>query len=323
MKRVKVKDAIGKELAHDVIKYGSKTKKVLFERGHEVKEEDIEELKNTGNYFVFISEEEEKGVHENEAAVRMAKASIGENATYTNPRKGRVRILSEIPGLLKVKQEIIKKINLKNNFIFALAGNEIGVSKREEIASAKIDPLIIKETQMKEVEKILRKNEPVIEVEPIKVKTVGVIITGTEIYQGKVEDAFEPKLKEKLSKYNLKISNSSILPDDKEKIKNKILEFKENHDLILVTGGMAVDSQDVTPSAIKDTGAKIIAHNVPIFPGNMVMIGEFKNSMVLGLPACVIPDEKTSFDIILPKVLAKEKLTKEKIANLGKNGLLK
>ncbi len=322
MKRVRTKEAIGKKLAHDVIKYGPGTKKVLFERGHEIKEEDIEKLKNSGNYFVFVSEEDDKDIHENEAASKMAKASIGKNLTFENPKKGRVRILSQISGLLKVKQNIIEKINKKEPFIFALAGNEIGVGKREEVASAKIGPLVIEENQMREVEEILEENEPVIKVKPPKVRNIGVIITGTEVYEGKVEDEFEPKLKEKLSRYDLDISNSSILPDDKEKIKNKILEFKENHELILVTGGMAVDSEDVTPSAIEEAGAKIIARNVPIFPGNMLMIGEFENSMILGLPACVLPDQKTSFDIILPKVLAKEKISTEDIAKLGNDGLL-
>ncbi len=322
MKKAKINEAIGKKLAHDVIKYGPGTKKVLFERGHEVKEEDVEELKNSGNYFVFVSEGEEKGVHENEAAVRMAKASIGENLTFENPKKGRVRILSQTPGLLKVKQNIIKKINLKDPFIFALGGNEIGVRKREEVASAKIGPLVIEEKQMREIEEILENNSPVIEVIPPKIRDIGLIITGTEIYEGRVEDAFEPTLEEKLSTYNLNISNTSILPDDKNKIKEKILEFKENHELILVTGGMAVDSEDVTPSAIKESGAKIIARNVPVFPGNMLMIGKLEDSIILGLPACVLPDQKTSFDIILPKILAKEKIRKENIAKLGKDGLL-
>ncbi len=323
MRRVKIKNAAGKKLAHDIIKYGTSTKKVLFKRGHKIKEGDIKKLKNSGNYFVFVSEGEEKGVHENEAAVRMVKASIGKNLTFENPSKGRVRILSETPGLLKVKQKIIKKINLKEPSIFALAGDKIGVKKREEVASAKVGPLVIEENKMREIEEILEKNKPVIKVKPPKVEKIGVIITGTEIYDGKVEDQFEPTLKEKLTAYNLNISKSIILPDKKVEIRDKILEFKENHDLILVTGGMAVDSEDVTPSAIKEAGTKIIARNVPIFPGNMLMIGKLEKSMILGLPACVLPDERTSFDTILPRILAKEKITKEDIANLGSEGLIK
>lgn len=323
MKKVEISDSVGKKLAHDVIEYGPKQKRVLFERGHQIQESDIEKMKDSGNYFVFISEGKEEGVHEDEAASRMAEASVGKNLTVLRPRKGRVRILSEVPGLLKAKTEVIKEVNLTEPFIFAFKGNNAGVRKREEVASAKIAPLVTEENKVKEIEELLERNKPVLEVVPPKVTKIGLIITGTEIYEGRIEDAFEPTLKEKLNKYGLEITKSTILPDEENKIKNKILEFHEKkYDLILVTGGMAVDSKDVTPSAIKKTGAEIISRGIPIFPGNMLMISKLGNSYILGLPACVLPDEKTSFDFILPRVLTKEKLTKEDIAGLGDGGLL-
>lgn len=323
MRKVELENAVGKKLAHDIIEYGPNKKRVLFKRGYEFKKSDLEKMRDTGNYFVYVTKGEEKGVHEDEAATRMAKATSGENLFILNPTKSRVRVLAKKPGLLKTKTSVIKKVNMKEPFIIASKNNNKGVRKKEEVASLKIAPLVVKEGQMKDIENILEQNKPVIEVVPPKAKKIGLIITGTEVYEGRIEDAFEPTLKEKLDAYNLDITKSIILPDDKSEIKEKIREFTEkSFDLIFVTGGMAVDSDDVTPDAIKETGADIISRSTPIFPGNMLMTARLENSIILGTPACVLPDKETSLDTILPMALAKENLTKENIAELSNGGLL-
>jgi len=320
MKKVKVEDAIGEPLAHDVVRYGPGIKTVLFKRGHVVRAEDVEQLKDAGNYFVYVGEEEEE-VHEDEAAVRMARAAMGKNLSYKGPDKGSIKLVAEKPGLLKVKVGVIKQVNLIDDFIFVTRVNNTGVKKGAVVGAAKIVPLTVDETRMRKVEEILEKNKPVLQVIPPKIKKVGVIVTGTEVYEGRIKDAFVPVLKEKLGDYGLDVHESTILPDDEEKIKEKILAFKKKgHELILVAGGMAVDSGDLTPTAIKNTGADVVSRGAPTFPGAMIMLAYLEGVPILGLPACVIPDKRTSFDRILPRVLAKEKITREEIAELGHGG---
>lgn len=323
MKQMKVEDSVGKPLAHDVIEYGPGKKRVLFERGHIIKSKDIDKLKGTGNYQVNISEEGETSVHEEEAAIRIAQASAGENVSVTDPQKGRVRLTAEKPGMLNLTQEVIKKINLMENLVLATKENKTGVKKSEEIASTKIVPLAIREEKMNEAERVLKENNPAIEVISPKIEKIGAIITGTEVYEGRIEDEFEAILRSKLDDYELALNEVVILPDDKDEIREKIFEFGEKGlDLILVTGGMAVDTKDVTSDAIRETGAKILPRGTPIFPGNMLMIGELDDTVILGVPACVLPDEKTSLDTVLPRILAKEKLTEEDISELSIGGLL-
>lgn len=317
---MKVEDAIGEPLAHDVVRYGPGVKIVLFKRGHVVRAEDVEQLKDTGNYFVYIGGEEE-GVHEDEAAIRMARAAMGENLSQKGPDKGSIRLTAEKPGLLKVKVDVIKQVNLIDDFIFVTRVNNTGVKKGAVVGAAKIVPLTVDEGRMRKVEEILEKNKPVLQVISPKIKKVGAIVTGTEVYEGRIKDAFVPVLKEKLGDYGLDVHESTILPDDEEKIKEKIFEFKEKgHELILVAGGMAVDSGDLTPTAIKDTGADVVSRGAPTFPGAMIMLAYLDGVPILGLPACVLPDKRTSFDRILPRVLAKEKITREEIAELGHGG---
>lgn len=320
MKKVKVEDAIGEPLAHDVVRYGPGIKTVLFKRGHVVRVEDIEQLKDAGNYFVYVGGEEE-GVHEDEAAIRMARAAMGENLSQKGPDKGSITLIAEKPGLLKVKVDVIKQVNLIDDFTFVTRVNNTGVKKGAVVGAAKIVPLTVDENRMRKVEEILEKNKPVFQVISPKINKVGVIVTGTEVYDGRIKDAFVPVLKEKLGEYGLDVHESTILPDDEEKIKEKILEFKEKgHELILVAGGMAVDSGDLTPTAIKNTGADVVSRGAPTFPGAMIMLAYLDGVPILGLPACVLPDKRTSFDRILPRVLAKEKITREEIAELGHGG---
>ncbi len=323
MKRVRAEDAVGGLLAHDVVRYGPELKAVLFKRGHVVRSEDVEKLKDTGNYFIYVAEGKEEEVHEDEAALRMARALVGENISHTRPDKGRVTILAETPGLLKVKTDVVKQINLINDFIFATRADNIGVRKRQVVGAVKIVPLTVEEDRMKRVEEILRGNRPILRVVPPKIEKIAVVVVGTEVYEGRIKDAFVPILRKKLEEYGLCIRESVVLPDDREKISEEILELKRRgHELILVTGGMAVDAEDVTPAAVKNAGAEVVSHGAPTFPGPMIMLGYLDGVPILGVPAAAIPFERTSLDRILPRVLAGEKMTKESIAELGPGGLL-
>lgn len=323
MKKVKVEDSVGKRLAHDVVQYGPKLKAVQFKRGHVVGPDDVERLKDSGNYEVYVEEGEAAEVHEDEAALRMAAACGGENVTHSRPNKGKVNILAQNPGLLKVNSEAVRQVNMLEGFVMATRPNGSGVRKGQLLASVKIVPLSVDEGRMREAERILSEGRPVVNVVRPAVKSVGVIITGTEVHEERVKDAFLPKLQKKLGDFGVEVSESTVIPDDAGKIKKAIEDFRAGgKELILVCGGMAVDAGDVTSSAIKSTGAEVVFRGVPVFPGAMVMLAYLRGIPVMGLPACVIPDERTAFDKFLPKLLAKEKVGKEEAAELGHGGLL-
>jgi len=323
VKKVKVEDAVGKPLAHDTVRFAPGVKNVLFKRGHVVTAADVERLKNTGDYFVYVTEGKEEGVHEDEAALRMARASAGKNVFGAKPNQGKVNLLAKAPGLLKVKADVIKRINLINDFVFSTRLNNTAVRKGGLVGSVKIVPLMVAEGRMRRVEGTLKRNKPVLRVILLRVKKVSIIVTGTEVYEKRIKDAFLPVLREKLAGYGLKVRETVVVPDDDEKIKEKILEFRAGGcELVLVAGGMAVDAEDVTPAAIRKTGARVVSRGVPIFPGSMMMLAYLGGTAVMGLPACVFVDKRTSFDILLPRVLAKEKVTKAELAELGHGGLL-
>jgi len=322
-KKVRVEDAIGKKLAHDVICYGPGLKSVSFKRGHAVTKDDIDKLKNTGDYYVLVEDDDEKGVHEEDAALRMARASVDSSVFFSRPHSGKVSLFAKVSGLLRVKSDIIIRVNLVDDFIFSTKKNNVWVKKGAHLGSVKIVPLRVDASKMKKVEEIMKSHKPIVKISPLKVRKIALVITGTEVYEGRIKDAFYPTLSAKLAEYGLKIGSKVIVPDDPEKIKKKITAFKrKGYELILVASGMAVDAGDVTPTAIRKTGAEVVARGVPIFPGSMAMVAYLHGTPILGLPACVIPDKITSFDIFLPRVLVGDKITRREVAELGHGGIL-
>lgn len=323
MRRVKAEEAIGKPLAHDIMRYGAMDKPVLFKRGHVVRSEDLKVLKDTGNYSVYIIEGGEEGVHEDEAATRMARASVGENVSCTKPDNGRVAFRAERPGLLELKPDVIKQINLIDDFLFITLADKIGVRKQQIVGMVKTVPLAVGEKRMVEVEQILEENRPVLKVTPPRIKKIAAVVTGIEVYEGKIRESFVPILEKKLGEYGLSIQESVVVPDDEEKIRKNVLEFKQRgYELILVTGGMAVDAADVSPSAIRSTGAEVVSYGVPASPGAMIMIAYLGSTPILGVSAGAIADKRTSLDRILPRILAGEKMGKEDLAEIGPGGFL-
>ena len=95
--------------------------------------------------------------------------------------------------------------------------------------------------------------------------------------------------------------------------------------MVLVSGGMSVDPDDRTPKAIKDTGADIISYGAPTLPGAMFLLSylehEGRTIPVLGLPGCVMYARRTVFDLVLPRVLAGERLTADDLTSYGEGGM--
>lgn len=111
------------------------------------------------------------------------------------------------------------------------------------------------------------------------------------------------------------------MPDEIEEIATAIMDFKaQGVELIIVTGGMSVDPDDKTPGGIKATGAEIIIYGTPVLPGAMLMMAYIENTTIFGLPGCVMFSRTTAFDILLPRIFAKEKIERRSIVELGYGG---
>ena len=323
MKQIKIEDSVGCILSHDVTKIvPGEFKGRLFKKGHVIKEEDIEKLLDIGKEHIYVWEPKEGQLHENDAAKRIKDLVLGKGCYISEEiKEGKIDFFANTQGIVKINKELLLKLNLLGEIIVSTIHNNTPVKKGEKIGSTRVIPLIIDEKKIIEAENII--NEKIISVEEIKPKKAVLITTGNEVYKGRIKDAFLPVMKEKLGYYGSEIIKQVILPDNKEMITENILKAIEEDkvDMVICTGGMSVDPDDVTPSAIKDCNGDIVTYGAPVLPGAMFLLAYYKNIPILGVPSCAMYSKRTIFDLVLPRVLVDEKLSFEDIAKYGNGGM--
>ncbi|MGL4991398.1 MAG: molybdopterin-binding protein [Sarcina sp.] len=321
MKMIKTEDAVGRVLLHDITRIvPGEFKGAAFKKGHIIKEEDIEILLSLGKDHIYVFEEMDGFVHENDAAKILIDIACGDGFNYGEIKEGKIDVFVKEDGLLKIDVDELLKLNLIDDIMFATLHNNMPVKKGEKVAGTRVIPLMIKEDLLDEAKSTCTKK--IIWIEEIKKKKVGIVTTGNEVFYGRIEDKFGPVIKRKVSEFGCDVLGQTIVNDDKEKITLAIQEWlKKGAEMVVCTGGMSVDPDDVTPSAIKDCGGEIVTYGSPVLPGAMLLLSYVNGIPILGLPACVMFSKRTVFDLVLPRVLADEKLTKLDIAKLGHGGL--
>lgn len=323
MKMVKVEESVGLVLSHDVTKIvPGEFKGRLFKKGHVIKEEDIQKLLDIGKEHIYIIEPKEDEVHENDAAKTIQELILGEGCRISEEiKEGKIDFFADVDGLLKIDKDKLLEINSIGEIIVATIHNNTPVKKGEKIGATRVIPLLIKDEKLKKAKNII--DEKIISVKEIKPKKAVLITTGNEVYKGRIKDAFYPVIKNKLEYYGSEIIRQVILPDNKEEITKEILKAinEDNAELIICTGGMSVDPDDVTPTAIKDCGGELVTYGAPILPGSMFLLAYYNNIPILGIPSCAMYSKKTVLDLVLPRVLVDEKLTFKDIAEYGHGGL--
>ena len=156
---------------------------------------------------------------------------------------------------------------------------------------------------------------------PYQKKKVGIIITGSEIYTGRIKDLFQPVIRKKVAPFGAEVLGCTFCDDDLPMLENAIQEYlAQGAELIVMTGGMSVDPDDITPTAIRSCGAEVVSHGVPSQPGNMLLVAYIGDTAVVGVPGAAAKAPTTTFDVLLPQIMTGRKLTKEDLVRLGDGG---
>ena len=323
MKEIKVEDAVGQILCHDVTEIvRGVTKGAKFRKGHVITAEDIPELLKLGKENIFVWENDKTKLHENDAAEILKNICQGENLTASEVKEGKIELAATCDGVFCVDAEKLNAVNDVSEICIATLPNRIPVRKNKTVAGMRVIPLVIDKEKMQQVQKIAGA-APLMKIAPYKNFKVGLIVTGSEIFHGRINDTFTPVIESKLKSFGLEILERRISDDSKEMTKNFIDELLNlGMEMIICTGGMSIDPDDRTPAAIRDSGAEIVTYGVPVLPGAMFMLA-YKNKIpIMGLPGCVMYCAKTIFDIVLPRILTGEILKRQDFTKLGVGGLL-
>ena len=321
MKKIPVQDAIGMQLCHDITEMNDGFKGVAFKRGHIIRQEDVEHMLDIGKRTVFVWEENAGEIHEDDCAIRMAAMAPVEGAHYTKPAEGKVLLIADRRGMFRVNTKLLQKINSIGDITICSLPDHYPVEVGARLSSMRIVPLVTSQEQIIEAERLCAR-EKLMELKPYQHKKVGVVITGSEVYSGRVPDKFEPVVRAKMAQYPSEILGVTVCDDDLDGIVNAAkAHLAKGADFLIFTGGMSVDPDDLTPTAIRQLGADIVTHGVPSQPGNMTLVAYLGDIPILGVPGAAIKLPSTVFDVLLPQIFAGDKITKEELTNLADGGL--
>lgn len=324
MKAIDVKEAIGLPICHDITQIiPGEFKGVVFKRGHIIEQKDVNILKTIGKEHLYIDDIPEGTIHEDDCAIRIAEAICNdEDYNISDVSEGKINISSKIDGVFKVDKKKLYTLNEIEHITITTINNNTVVSKGEKIVSERIIPLYTRKENIERLETLCA-HSTIFKVMPFIKQKICLIITGTEIFNGAIKDKFYDTLKPKFEYYDCKIIKTVKVPDDKQLIKEEIRKaINAGSDMIVCTGGMSVDEDDLTPVSIKEEVEELIVHGVPVQPGNMFLLAYEKNIPVMGIPTAAIFNEKTVFDIVLPLLVCREKLNREFFLNLAVGGLM-
>jgi molybdenum cofactor synthesis domain-containing protein len=298
------------------------TKDARFRKGHVVAEEDIPVLLSMGKENLYVWEKTPGMLHEDEGADRLRAICQNEHMTASQPKEGKIELKADCDGLFRVDVERLYAVNSQEELMIATRHTNSPVKKGDKLAGMRVIPLVIEEKKLEAAEAAVGEGGPILSLHPYVLKTCGLVVTGSEVQKGLIEDQFSAVIEDKLAQYGIQVTMRCTPGDDRGAITQAVRDYQAaGVDLVLCTGGMSVDPDDKTPGAIKDTGANIITYGAPVLPGAMFLLSYLNGTPVCGLPGCVMYAKATIFDLVLPRLAAGLPVTRAELVRLGHGGL--
>ena len=324
LKTIPVEQAVGMVLPHDITEIVRDSHKgSVFKKGHIIRQEDIEHLKRLGKDNIYILTLEADEIHENEAAGILAESLAGEGVVMSaSPDEGKITLKADRDGLLRVNKGALYRFNLLGEVMCASLHDNTPVKTGDIIAATRLIPLVAPRAMVVKAARIAARKGHILQVLPLRSARAGLVITGSEVFYGRIKDRFEEVLREKLLNLGSHIHTVEFAPDDAELIAAAIHRcLSAGADLIVTSGGMSVDPDDMTRAGILAAGAAETVYGTPVLPGAMLLVGRIGKIPIVGVPACGMYHKITVLDLLLPRILTGESIGRKELASMGHGGL--
>ena len=350
---VPVEEAVGKTALHDMTEIiPGKSKGAAFSAGQTITAGDVCRLQHMGRFSVAVADDEGSSgsngtladcVHENHGAAAFAERMAGKNIAFDlPPKEGKINFRATSPGLFTVDRRRLTAFNMVPDVMCATRQDGLLVDAGSEVAGTRVIPLYIGKSVFAEALGMLE--APLFSVTPLRRAKVGILVTGTEIFKGLIQDKFIPIITGKVENLHCSVVKAVIAPDDKDHLSAAIREIRAaGADMLITTGGLSVDPDDITRAALMEAGLTDFLYGAPVLPGTMSLVGYLppdkdtgKNSgntmdpgapfpppggmQVIGVPACALYFKTTLFDALLPRLLAGRRLTRADMAAFAEGG---
>ncbi len=323
MIKLSIEKAIGKPLAHDITRIvPGESKGPAFKKGYILTENDLSILRDMGKSNVYVFDPDRGYIHEDDAAKALAEAFQRKWFTLEGPSEGRLNLKAQIHGLLKINISLLQFINQSETIICSTIHQNTVCFEGMTVASTRIIPVAIEESRFWPIVEEIRDKGPLLRLLQFSRKNIGVVVTGKELSSGRIQDGSLDILSPKVQSLGGKIISHQICPDKKVAISQAIRQMaKDSCDIIIITGGLSVDADDVTLDGIISSGAKLVSYGSPILPGAMFALAYLGDIPILGIPAALFYYKVTVLDIFLPRAMSGDVIAREDIVSLGHGGL--
>lgn len=324
LRAVRAEEAVGRVLAYDVTASTTGFKGPLLRRGKVVVREDVELLKDHGHYVVYVYDDHPPGtdeVHEEEAVAELGKALAAQNVRVELRGEGKAFLVSESRGMLLVKGEVLWEVNRQGVFVVGTRRTGSFVEEGVEVGFVDLVPLTVSRKLLDEIASLVRGREA-IAVRPARPTSIALVVTGTEVYEGRKRDMAESVVRSKAEAYGATVERKVVVPDDLDAITKAVEEGLSACDCVVATGGMSVDPTDLTPKAIASVADEVVAYGLPLKPNTMTMVAYRGEKPIIGVPGGIVFFRDFNvLDVLLPWVVSRTRITRSFLLSLAEGGL--
>ncbi len=327
MRTLPVEQAVGLRLACDVTGITAHQVRAILTKGMRIEPGHVAMLRDAGHDVVYVRDDDEPDsaaelVSEDEAALELARALSGTGLGIQPGGSGRAFLIARADGLVRIRKDTCARLNDSEvALVMTLPQHSVGRAGRL-VAAVDLVPLQVPATGLAELVAGLAQDGPAIEVRPFALRRVGLVITGSEVYEGRVADLVAPVVRATVARYGGEVGDVQVVPDDEARIAAVILGLVTTHDIVVVTGGMSIDPTDRTPSAIRRVADRVVKYGLPVLPTAMSMVAYRGAVPILGISSGIIhyPDGNV-LERLLPLAMCGEPITRAELVAAGVGGL--
>jgi hypothetical protein len=311
---------VGAVLTRDLTVAGQR-----WEKGRRLSADDLRALAaEEAGPPVSVVVAERGELHEDDAALRLAKAIAGPNLEIRGPNQSRLDLVAATPGVVSIRIAELERINRLDPLeVFTVYDGQI-VERGDLVASVKVAPHLVDATVVEAGSRIAGfGSQPIVWVASFAERRVGVVVK--QSVRATARERFEASVRAKVESLGSRILDIVYVEDDLDAVETAVGRFvrgADTADLVLTAGSASTDPQDAFFVAIEALGGRIVRRGVPSHPGSMLWLARVGGTAILGLPTCGAYSKATAVDLLLPRLLSGEPASEATVAKLGHGGIL-
>jgi len=298
----------------------------VLKKGRRLSEADAARIADAGYERVVVARPEPGDVTEDAAAAAVGEAAAGPGLRVTASYTGRCNLYAEARGLLVLDGDRIERFNrVDESITLATLAPHTLAPQDSMVATVKVIPFAVPEAILNAALAEIRAGPPLLRLAPLKPRAAGLILTELPGVRPEVLERAAESQRVRLERLGSALHREIRCPHEVAAVGDAIRTLRAaGCSPILILGASAiVDRGDVVPSAVEAVGGAILHLGMPVDPGNLLLLAQWGEIPVLGVPGCARSLKPSGYDWVLARIAAGEAVTGSELAGMGVGGLLK